>query len=206
MKPISVIILAGGESRRMGSNKAFLEHNGKPFIERILDTFSDFNERIIVANDVSLYQYPLVETLQDTYPDRGPLCGLYTGLKSAKNDTCIVLTVDVPFISSELMSYLATLEDKVDAIVPNVGGYLHPLCAVYRKSALSIIEKAVEEDIRKVRRVLKALSVLEVKEEDLKQFSDPGQCFRNINTPEEYLEAKKYFWQKEHINEQKNLK
>lgn len=188
---VSLILLAGGKSSRMGENKAFLSYEGQSFIERILENFQQADERIIVANDVALYQYPGVKTLQDIYPNRGPLCGLYTGLKLAKNSTCLVVTVDSPFITYDLMMYLASLSEGVDAVVPKVDGFHHPLCAVYNKSALKRIECAVEEDIRKVGLLLKRLDIRVVGEEELEVFGTPSQFFRNINTQEEYLKVKK---------------
>lgn len=185
----TLIILAGGKSCRMGKNKAFLKYKGDPFIEVMLRKFVHYDERIIVANDVTLYQYPGVTTIQDIYPDRGPLCGLYTGLLKARNDCCVVITVDTPFLSSEVMDFLSSMSEGVDAVIPVTDGYPHTISAVYNRTALETIGKAVESGERKVRRVLDRLEVKHVGEDVMIQFGDPERLFRNINTPVDYQKA-----------------
>ena len=182
----TAIILAGGQSRRMGQNKAFLTYKEKSFIEAILDKFVGFDERIIVANDVSLYQFEGVKTIQDIYPNKGPLCGLYTGLKEMSGKRAVVVTVDTPLLTNEVISYLYDYESDADCIIPVVDGRWQSLCAVYNKSALDIIEKAVEADERKVRLVLDRLSVDLIAEDLLKKYGDPKVLFSNVNTPEDY--------------------
>lgn len=183
----TVIILAGGKSSRMGENKAFLKIENTSFIESILNKFEDYDQRIIVADDTSLYQYPEVDTLTDIYPNCGPLCGLYTGLMHSRNERNIVVTVDAPFLNEALLSYLTDQLDIYDVVVPVVDGGQHPLCSAYSKNALTVIGSAVEAGVRKVKRVYDDLRVLEVFEDDLKRFGDLKLFFKNINTPEDYL-------------------
>lgn len=187
----TLIILAGGQSRRMGENKAFLKVNSETFIEATLKKFDCYDERIIVANDPELYQFEGVKTLKDIYPDMGPVCGLYTGIKAASNETCVVLTVDTPFISLELMTYLASLAASVDAVIPRINGRQQPLCAIYNKSSLPVLKKALERDERKVGKVLELMTIKSVSEEALKHLGDLEYLFENINTPEEYIKAMK---------------
>jgi len=187
----TAIILAGGQSRRMGQNKAFLTYKEKSFIEAILDKFVGFDERIIVANDVSLYQFEGVKTIQDIYPNKGPLCGLYTGLKEMSGERAVVVTVDTPMLTLEVLEYLWTLAEDVDCIVPVVGGRHQSLCAVYNRSSLGVLKAAVEKDERKVRLVLDRLRMKEVPEEDLKNFGDVKTLFSNVNTPSDYEQIKK---------------
>ncbi len=187
----TLIILAGGQSRRMGENKAFLKVGSETFIESLLKKFEVYGERIIVANDPLLYQFTGVRTVKDIYPDMGPVCGLYTGINESSHEKCVVLTVDTPFISVELMEHLSSMGDEVDAVIPVINGRHHPLCAIYNKSAAKTLKNALEKDERKVRKVLEALTVKNVSEIELNQFGDVEKLFQNINTPEEYKEAMK---------------
>lgn len=186
----TAIILAGGKSRRMGQNKAFLTYKEKSFIEAMLDKFIGFNERIIVANSPSLYEFEGVKTIQDIYPSKGPLCGLYTGLKEMSGERAVVVTVDTPLLTKEVLSFIYDYESDADCIIPVVDGRWQSLCAVYNKSALDIIEKAVEADERKVRLVLDRLSVDLIAEESLIKYGDPRVLFSNVNTPEDYNKIK----------------
>lgn len=182
----TAIILAGGQSRRMGQNKAFLAYKEKSFIEEILDKFQGLDERIIVANTPSLYVFEGVKTIQDIYPNKGPLCGLYTGLKEMSGKRAVVVTVDTPLLTEALLSFLYNYESDADCIIPVVEGRWQSLCAVYNKSALNRIEEAVKADERKVRLVLDRLSVELITEETLTRYGNPKVLFSNVNTPEDY--------------------
>lgn len=182
----TAIILAGGKSRRMGKNKAFLKVDGQSFIKVLLEKIMTFDERLIVANDVELYKFTEATTIKDIYPDKGPLCGLYTGLQAMKGHRSLVVTVDTPLLTEALLDYLWSLGDNVDCVIPVVDGRRQPLCAVYNKSALPVIEEAVKRDERRVQSVLDQLKVREVTEEELQVFGDPKLLLSNINTPEEY--------------------
>lgn len=185
----TLIILAGGQSRRMGENKAFLKVASETFIESLLKKFESYEDRIIVANDPLLYQFEGVKTVKDIYPNMGPVCGLFTGISEAHNDTCVVLTVDTPFISVELMEHLSSMVESVDAVIPVIKGQEHPLCAVYKKSALKTLKNALDRDERKVRKVLEELTVRVVSESEISQFGEANYLFQNINTPDDYKRA-----------------
>lgn len=183
----TILILTGGKSRRMGENKAFLTYNGNSFIENRLQEFRAYEERIIVTNDVEAYKFDNILTIKDIYEDKGPLCGIYTGLEKATNEVCGVVAVDSPFITSECMDYLIEKACHYDAVVPSLEGRLYPLCAAYNKSALATIREAILADERKVQKVLESLDVKKIEEEELKRFGEPQKLLRNINTPVDYL-------------------
>ncbi len=186
----TAIILAGGQSRRMSyNNKAFLDYEGKSFIEHIIAKVKKFDEIIIVAHNTELYKFDKVKVVQDVYPDAGPLCGLYSGLLHAKHDRAIVLTVDAPFIVTEMLEYMVdTLENHkdIEAVIPVIENRSHPLIASYSKSTLNRMNQALMNGTRKMQILLNDLKVIELTEDALEQFGDPAVMFRNINTPEEY--------------------
>ncbi len=174
----------------MGQNKAFLTVNSRSFIEEMLEKFKGYDERIIVANDVSLYQFQDVLTLQDIYPNRGPLCGLYTAMKHMTGKRAVVVTVDTPLLTRPLLDYLWSLAEGVDCVIPVVDGRHQSLCAVYNVSALPLVEEAVERDERKVRVLLDRLNIKEITESELSQFGDVSVLFSNVNTPDDYKKIK----------------
>jgi molybdopterin-guanine dinucleotide biosynthesis protein A len=170
----------------MGQNKAFLDYGHQSFIEALLEKFETYEERIIVANDVSLYNFENVTTIQDIYPNRGPLCGLYTGLKHMKGQRALVITVDTPLLTKDLLDYLYQYPIQGECLVPIVDGRWQSLCAVYKKSVLPSLKASVESGEKKVRVFLEKVRVETLEEEAFKAFGDPKKLFSNINTPEDY--------------------
>lgn len=181
------VILAGGKSSRMNyNNKAFLKYKGKSFIEHMLDKIHECNEKIIVADNFELYQFEGVKNVADIHKDMGPLCGLYTALIESKNEKVIVMTVDTPCLSRELLQHMMERCHGYDGIVPKVENKFQPLCAVYDKSCVPIIEESLKNGNRKIQRVFKELNLYYMDETEVAMFGSAVEIFRNVNTPEEY--------------------
>ncbi|MBR5266901.1 MAG: molybdenum cofactor guanylyltransferase [Lachnospiraceae bacterium] len=198
---VGCVILAGGKSSRMGTDKALLEYDGKQFIEQIAKELSSFEERIIARGTNSRFSDSIEEewiVIPDIYQDHGPIGGLHAALSACKSDALFVVTCDMPLFSKALAERLCaemktgegseTNSDGeyVDAydVVISVGdnGKIHPLCGVYRKSALSVLEEQIVSDRNRVMEALKKLRVKYV------TIDSPDQVrqLANINTPEEY--------------------
>lgn len=183
------IVLAGGKSSRMGRNKAFLEFEGQPFIERTLQVLRTvFSEVIISTNNPELYSSYEEKTVQDLYLDQGPLGGLHACLKAAQNDYSFFVACDMPFLNREIIRYFAQLTGEESIIVPVIKGGLHPLHAFYHKRCLPVIEKKLEAKRLKLIEILDECSVRYVHEEDLQKFPNFEQVFQNVNTPQELAE------------------
>lgn len=183
------IVLTGGKSSRMGRNKAFLEFEGQPLIERSLQVLhSVFSEVIISTNTPELYYSYEEKTVQDIYVDQGPLGGLHACLKAAQYDYSFFVACDMPFLNVEVIRYLAQLVGRESVLVPEVDGGLHPLHAFYHKNCLPIIEKKLEAKRLKLVDLFEDCSVRYVHEDELKKFPAIEQVFRNINTPQEWTE------------------
>lgn len=104
----TAIILAGGQSSRMGTNKAVLPLAGSPVIERIVAAMKKVTGHIVLSGGQSTaYAYLGLPVLQDIYPGRGPLAGLHAGLKASSTDWNLVVSCDMPFVNAPLMQYLA---------------------------------------------------------------------------------------------------
>jgi molybdenum cofactor guanylyltransferase len=184
------IILAGGESRRMGTDKALLDINGRPMIEHVLAVFSGlFRKTIIVTNTPDRYRIYGVELTGDVLDIRGPLTGLYSGLLRSGDEYNFVAACDMPFLNTRLISYMGEIAAGHDAVVPMYGGFLEPIHAVYRKGILPVIETQVRKQDRRIRGLFDQIQVRYVKEEEIVRFDPQKQSFRNLNTPKEYKEA-----------------
>jgi molybdopterin-guanine dinucleotide biosynthesis protein A len=185
------IILAGGESRRMGTDKALLDINGRPMIEHVLAVFADlFEKTIIVTNTPDRYRMFGVELTSDVLDIRGPLTGIYSGLLRSCDEYNFVAACDMPFLNPRLIAYLGELAAGHDAVVPMFGcGFLEPLHAIYRRGILAVIETQVRKQDRGIRGMFDYIQVRYVPEDEIVRFDPQMQSFRNLNTPREYKEA-----------------
>lgn len=193
---IGCAILAGGKSSRMGTDKALLEFEGKQFITQIAEELSWFDERIIARGGNSRLEGELERewtVIPDFYPDHGPIGGLHAALSACESDALFVVTCDMPLIESGLVRELcARMQEtdfdgeRVDAydVVISVGegGKIHPLCGVYRKSVVPVLEEQILSGRNRVMEALKRLRVNYVTVD-----SPAGaRQLANINTPQDY--------------------
>lgn len=187
--PMTGIILAGGKSSRMGRNKAFLEWQGRPLIEKSLQILRPiFSEIIISTNNPELYSQYGEKTVSDSYRDKGPLGGLQACLREAKYDTSFFVACDMPFLEPEAIRFLAGLKGKEWAIVPKIADGLHPLHAFYRRDCLPIIEERLETKRLKLIDIFQDFPVRYVREEEFVRFPQIKRILGNINTPQEWSE------------------
>ena len=179
------VILCGGKSRRMGTDKAMLTLNGLPFIERLAGELSDFNELFISVDSTDNHPQTGLPAIADIYPNCGPMGGLHAALSLCKADALLVLSCDMPLFRREFGEYLfSELTPDADAVVPRTSdGRVHPLCAVYRKTALPIFESLLDSGNFRMR---DALANLLVKYVSIKDSSYYEKCLQNVNTPAEY--------------------
>jgi molybdopterin-guanine dinucleotide biosynthesis protein A len=184
------IILAGGESRRMGTDKAFLKIDGRPLIEHILAVFSTlFARTIVVTNTPDRYRNYGVEVTSDALDIRGPLTGIYSGLLRSGDEYNFVAACDMPFLNPRFIAYMGELTAGYDAVVPMFDGFLEPLHAIYHRGLLPIMETQVRRQDRRIRGMFDHIQVRYVTEEEIVQFDPLKRSFRNLNTPKEYKEA-----------------
>jgi len=184
------IILAGGENRRMGTDKAFLAIDGRPLIEHILDVFSTlFARTIVVTNTPDRFRDYDIEVTCDVLAIRGPLTGIYSGLLKSTDEYNFVAACDMPFLNPSLISYMGEIAPGQDAVVPAFNGYLEPLHAIYRRGLLAAMEAQIRKQDRRIRGLFDHIQVRYVTEEEIVRFDPLKRSFRNLNTPEEYKEA-----------------
>jgi molybdopterin-guanine dinucleotide biosynthesis protein A len=188
---LSGIVLAGGQSQRMGRNKAFLELEGEALIERVLAKLSPLCEELIVsANDVESYSHLPARIVPDVIPGRAALSGIHAGLSAMQHERALVVACDMPFLSLSLLRYMAVMSPGYDVIVPRPGKYYEPLHAIYSDRCAPAIEKTVAEGPRRVIDFYRLVQVREVTATEIDLF-DAQLSFFNVNTPEEWAEVKK---------------
>lgn len=174
MEPITGIILAGGKSSRMGTDKGLMRLNGKPMIQHILDPMAKICQRILIVTGNPMYGMFGFELVADEAPDYGPVMGILSGLKQSKTERNLVLSCDAPFVTFELLKDLVLKSDDTQVAAACSSKGIHPLIAVYNRSCLPVFEDAVINDEHRLRTVLESLNVRELQIDD-------EELVRNVN-------------------------
>lgn len=185
----TAIILAGGKSSRMGTNKALLPVNGKTNIEIIKEQLTPyFSELLLVANDFQTYDFLGIPIVKDEFLGKGPLAGIHTGLKNSKTEVNFFVACDMPFVSGKLANYLVHAVEDYEGVVPNINGTLHPLFSVFKRSVLPTVEQCLLEDRLRIRDLLGDINVRFVSEMELKRVivGNIEKIFYNMNYPSDY--------------------
>jgi molybdenum cofactor guanylyltransferase len=148
---VCAVILAGGQSRRMGFNKALIHVDGRPIISILIDQVRQLTNRILISsNDDSSYRFLYFPVIPDYFAGCGPLAGLHAAMRSNDCSLYIVLACDLPNLQVRLLRSLVSLSEGFDAAIPRTNdGVAHPLCAVYRRTCLPVIEQALERGSNK---------------------------------------------------------
>ena len=187
---LSIFIQAGGNSSRMGQNKALMPFLGRPLIERIVERVRPIaGELCIVTHEPGLYEFLGVTLIGDIQPGKGKLGGLYTALKTAKNPFVSVVACDMPFVNAGLLKFQHQIlvQSSLDVVIPRSAEGLEPQHAVYRKkSCLPKVEKALKTDQMRMISWFEEVKVREIGQSEIARFDPYGTAFINVNTPEEF--------------------
>ena len=193
MLMLSIAIQAGGQSRRMGSDKALMPFLGRPLIQRVVDRLSPIADEVLVTtNSPGDYRFLDLPLFPDLRPDRGALGGLYTALSSATCASVAVVACDMPFASASLIEAASRLlvQEDADVVIPDSGDGLEPLHAVYRrKTCLPAVESAIDADKWRLISWFPQVKVRILQPDEIKMYDPLGLAFWNLNTPEEFSEA-----------------
>jgi molybdopterin-guanine dinucleotide biosynthesis protein A len=182
----SLVILAGGLSRRMGRDKAALPAGDGTLIEHLARRLAPVVEETIVAGGSGRYHLPGVTTVDDRFPGEGPLAGIHAGLLAARSPYVWVVGCDVPDADPALAALFLGLADGVDAVVPRIDSEPQGVCALYDRALAPRIEGLLAAGERSIRSLLAASNVRYVTEEELRVVDAELRSFRNINTPADY--------------------
>lgn len=195
MNEFSVVIMAGGASSRMGTDKSFVQVNGKPIIWYVTERVADVGqaETLLVTNRPDDYAHLGLPMHADVLPDKGALGGIYTAITVSSAPYAFVVACDMPFVSPGLMRQMAALlEDAPDVVVPRVDGYPQGLFALYGKTCLPHIREKLEADRLKVIGFYDAVTVRYLDEADYAAYDPDGVAFFNVNTPQQLEQAQTY--------------
>ena len=181
-KPITAIILAGGNNSRFGKNKAMLNIDGVTFIEHVIDQMKNLCDEIIIStNDCDSYKNLPYKKVQDISKGQGPLMGIYSCLIGSENEVSIVSACDVPKINLPFLRLLLGYSEEYDIVVPILpDGKYEPLYAVYKKTAIPAIKEVLDSKRRKISLIFDKIKVKYVPVGDL-------SWYFNINTNEDYI-------------------
>jgi len=184
MPAISSVVLAGGQSKRMGVNKAFLEVGGRPIIERLIDQVLVVGQQVIlVTNSPHEYAHLGYPTVPDVYPGKGSLGGIYSGLRAARYRHALVVACDMPFLNVSLLRYMISLAPEYDVVVPRTEQGVEPLHALYSKACLPAMERLLQQDHLKVISFYSQVRVRYVEQEEIETLDPRHLSFFNINSP-----------------------
>ncbi len=190
---LSFVVQAGGESRRMGQDKALLPFLGQPLILRVLQRVRPMADEILVTtNRPEAYEFLDLPLVPDLIPGRGALGGVYTAMKAASQPFVAIVACDMPFASPALFAAERDilLASQADIAIPHSGEGLEPFHAVYRREAcLPAIEAALQGDKWRVDAWFSQVKLHMLRLEEIQRLDPAFLCFRNVNTPEELVEA-----------------
>lgn len=186
---IDAFILAGGASRRMGTDKSQLLIHNQTFIDRIAETLSHVTSSITLVG--KWLDASTIPTVPDIYPQWGALGGLHAALTASNRAWVIVVACDLPFVTSELFLQLASMRLDHDAVVPvQADGRPQPLAALYRvDTCRQRATELIEAGKRRPLDLLEAVKTRWVAFEEIRNLDQAERFFVNINTPEDYDEA-----------------
>lgn len=197
-KPISgvvPVILAGGKSSRMGQDKAFVRLGNQPMIEVILAKLSPLFclSPIIIANQPEKYTDLGVQVQADKLPSLGPLSGIHAALHYASAPFIFVVGCDNPLLNAGVIGYMQNQIADYDIVVPDYGGYYHPLHAIYKQHCLPVIEAMLRQDNRKLTDLFSKMKVRYIQPGELEAIPDAGKSFVNVNTPADVAKVQSFF-------------
>lgn len=202
---LTVVIQAGGQSSRMGEDKALKSFLGRPLIQRVIERLAPIADEIIVTtNRPAEYEFlntsirPIGQSVRrlrlvaDLKPGRGALGGLYTAVASATHPFVAVVACDMPFASKNFFESSSRLmvEEEADVLIAKTDEGYEPFHALYRReTCLPAIESAIDADQWKVIAWFPQVKTRILSPDEVKAFDPSGLCFWNINTPEEFQQA-----------------
>lgn len=185
MHNITAAILAGGQSSRMGFNKAFIEIDGRPIIERTLKLLRGlFRDVIVIANDVPAYERLDVRVAADLVKGAGSLGGIYTAIFHSGSNHTFVTACDMPYLNAGAIERIISSAGGYDAVVPFIGSEFHPMHALYSRRCLKPIRSMMEEGNFRIKDLFSRIDVKGLAVEDFKGL-DAALSVTNVNTRED---------------------
>ncbi|ABW18641.1 molybdenum cofactor guanylyltransferase [Alkaliphilus oremlandii] len=186
VKKVTGLVLAGGNSTRMGQNKSLLKIDSKSLIEIVVEKLKNlFDEIIVVTNNPE--NYPMLKDIRfekdciET-PVKNSLVGIYTGLLKSSNDHVFVVACDMPFLNMDLVQHMLSELGNEDILVPFLEGHYEPLHAIYNKTCLANIKHMIDIGNYKIINLYNDVKTIYVNEKEIRSIDPQLKSFMNINT------------------------
>lgn len=194
MSDVAGFVTAGGRSSRMGRDKAWLDLAGRPMIEHVIAALQPVTTSVsIIANDSandSRYAKLGFPVFPDSHSGIGPLEAIRISLLNTKRPRALLVGCDLPFVTSELFKFLASLDGPYEAVVPmSANQRLEPLCAIYCSSGLHAVDALIASGERKISLLYDRVPTRYVRFEELEHLAGSELFFSNVNTPGDYTRA-----------------
>lgn len=188
---LTIAVQAGGQSSRMGTDKALVELDGKALIEHVLDRVRGLGDDLLITtNNPQKLEYLGIRLVRDRIPGAGALHGLETALLAAKGDDVLLVACDAPFVNRDLLEHMLNLRARGDVIIPKKDGRYEPLQALYRRSTcLPAVEHALRSGERRMISFFPSVQVVAIDEVTLARLDPQGFSFFNVNTPADLEQA-----------------
>jgi len=185
-------VLTGGESRRMGRDKALLEIGGRPMALRMVERVRPLVAEVALVGAPERYGHLGVPVLADCEAGRGPLAGIVTALRATRLDWNLIVACDLPFLEASFLDMLLSeANDEYDAVVPRPADGWQPLCAAYHRRCLPAFERVLMSEYPKISVAFDSLRVRALVPGRLARFAFNPRMFKNMNSREDYEEAKR---------------
>jgi molybdopterin-guanine dinucleotide biosynthesis protein A len=187
---ISAIVLAGGNSSRLGRDKALLQiYGSSTVIHTVVEKLQWISDDVIVATNGKKYADLRVRFTDDMYKNSGPLAGLHSGLLAAKHNRALVVACDMPFLNVNLLNHMVSQSLDDYALVPRIKDWLEPLHAVYSRQCIAPIDKMLNTSRFRMYDFLDTISIKYLSEDSIKMFDPQYRSFFNLNSPKSLKEA-----------------
>jgi molybdopterin-guanine dinucleotide biosynthesis protein A len=189
---VTGIVLAGGQSRRLGTNKAVVNVGGVPLIERVLAHLRALSDDlVIVANGPEPYSSLGGRVVGDEWPGMGSLGGIYSGLRAGRYERGLVVACDMPFLNARLLRRMIDLSREYDVVMPRFDdGRMEPLHAVYGRACLAPMEAQLRQGDLRIINILPHLRVRYLTQSEIDALDPQHLSFFNVNTRQDLERAR----------------
>jgi len=191
-------VQAGGGSTRFGKDKALVELGGKTMLARTTELVAQVCSEVMIVAEAGKYVNAPAPVLADCWPGQGPLGGILTALqvserRGSSSDWNLIVSCDMPFLMGEWLGFLCerAARSAAQVVVADSASGLEPLCACWKTAAGPAIQAAFHAGVRKVAEAMRRLPMEVLDEQVWKRFDTEGRLFRNMNTPEDFEEARR---------------
>lgn len=192
MVVVTGVILAGGQSRRMGRDKALIELGGQTLLQRTAAILYQITDDVLVVGPKERAAHlPGVPVVQDVREGAGPLGGIVTALQVSLRPYCLVVACDMPLLNADFLRYLIGLAPRFDVVVPRADGFTHQTHAVYSKSCLPYLQRHLVAGDFRLDHVFSEVCVRYVDADEIERFDPEHRSLMNINTPEDLVEVER---------------